>query len=107
MPSIDETSSQSERWRSDHSQNGAATKNQKKNNVYQDNYFAVSVKLKTHCVDDQDKVQFGTDTNNEFTEYKHQRKSSNQLAFHLSAYMHLRKLLRTIFQKHTKYKLTV
>ena len=79
----------------------------KKKNVYQDNYFAVSVKLKTHCVDDQDKVQFGTDTNNEFTEYKHQRKSSNQLAFHLSAYMHLRKLLRTIFQKHTKYKLTV
>ena len=90
MSSIDETSSQSERWRSDHSQNGAATKNYKKKlMLYQDNYFAVSVKLQTHCVDDQDKVQFRTDTDNEFTEYKHQGKSSNPLAFHLSAYIHL------------------
>ena len=75
--------------------------------LYQDNYFAVSVKLQTHCVDDQDKVQFRTDTDNEFTEYKHQGKSSNPLAFHLSAYIHLSKFLRTIFQKHTKYKFTV
>ena len=38
---------------------------------------------------------------------KHQWKSSNQLAFHLSAYPYLRKLLRATFQKHKKYKLTV
>ena len=38
---------------------------------------------------------------------KHQEQSSNQMAFHLSAYTHLWKLERAIFQKHTKYKLTV
>ena len=38
---------------------------------------------------------------------KHQGKSSNQLAFHLSAYMHLGKLSRATFQKHKKYGLTV
>ena len=38
---------------------------------------------------------------------KHQGKSSNQLAFHLSAYIHLWKLSRVIFQMHKKYKLTV
>ena len=38
---------------------------------------------------------------------KHQGKSSNQLEFHLSAYTHLWKLSRAIFQKHKKYKLTV
>ena len=37
---------------------------------------------------------------------KHQGKSSNQLAFHLSAYTNLWKLSRAIFQKHKKYKLT-
>ena len=41
--------------------------------VYTGNYFAVSVKLnfcqrQTHCIDDQDKVQSVTDTDNEFTE---------------------------------------
>ena len=41
--------------------------------LYQDNYFAISVKLnfcwrQTHCIDDQDKVQSVTDTDNEFTE---------------------------------------
>ena len=38
---------------------------------------------------------------------KHQGKSSNQLAFHLSVYTHLWKLSRAIFQKYKKYKLTV
>ena len=38
---------------------------------------------------------------------QYQEKSSNQLAFHLSAYTHLWKLSRAIFQKHKKYKLTV
>ena len=41
--------------------------------LYQDNYFVVSVKLnfcqrQTNCIDDQDKVQSVTDTDNEFTE---------------------------------------
>ena len=41
--------------------------------LYQDNYFAVSVKLnfcqkQTHCIDDQDKVQSVKDTDIEFTE---------------------------------------
>ena len=41
--------------------------------LYQGNFFAVSVKLnfcqrQTQCIDDQDKVQAVTDTNNEFTE---------------------------------------
>ena len=38
---------------------------------------------------------------------KHQGKSSNQLAFHLSAHTYLQKRLREIFLKHKKYKLTV
>ena len=38
---------------------------------------------------------------------KHQAKSSNQLAFHLSSYTHLWKLSRVISQKHEKYRLTV
>ena len=47
--------------------------------LYQDNYFAVSVKLsicerQTHCIDDQDKVQFTTDSDNEFNECQRPRK---------------------------------
>ena len=47
--------------------------------LYQDNYFAISVKLnfcwrQTHCIDDQDKVQSVTDTDNEFTECQTPRK---------------------------------
>ena len=38
---------------------------------------------------------------------KHQGKSSNQLAFQLSAYTYLRKLLRATFHKHKKYKLDI
>ena len=43
------------------------------------NYFAVSIKLnvcqrQTHCIDDQDKVQSVTDTDNEFTECQTPRK---------------------------------
>ena len=38
--------------------------------LYQDNYFVVSVKVnfcwrQTSCIDDQDKVQSATDTDNE------------------------------------------
>ena len=47
--------------------------------LYQDNYFVVSVKLnfcqrQTHCIDDQDKFQSVTDTDNEFTECQTPRK---------------------------------
>ena len=47
--------------------------------LYQDNYFAVSVKLnfcqrQTHCIDDQDKFQSVKDTDNEFTECQTPRK---------------------------------
>ena len=47
--------------------------------LYQDNYFVVSVKLnicqrQTHCIDDQDKFQSVTDTDNGFTECQAQRK---------------------------------
>ena len=66
--------------------------------LYQDNYFVVSLKLnfcerQTHCIDDQDKFQSILEilTMNSLN-VKHQGKSSNQLAFHLSAYTHLWKL---------------
>ena len=47
--------------------------------LYQDNYFVVIVKLnfcqrQTHCIDDQDKFQSVTDTDNEFTECQTPRK---------------------------------
>ena len=47
--------------------------------LHQDNYFVVSVKLsfcqrQTYCIDDQDKFQFVTDTDNEFTECQTPRK---------------------------------
>ena len=62
--------------------------------MYQDNYFAVSVSTdscqrQTKCIDDQDKFQSVKNIDNEFTECKHTGKSSNQMAFHLSAYTHL------------------
>ena len=45
----------------------------------QDNYFAIEIKLnfcqrQTDCIDDQDKVQSITDTDNEFTECQTPRK---------------------------------
>ena len=48
--------------------------------MYQDNYFVVSVKInfcqrQTHCIDDQDKFQSVTDTDNEFTECQTPRKT--------------------------------
>ena len=47
--------------------------------LYQDNYFVVSVKLNLckrdiHCIDDKDKFQPVTDTENEFTECQTPRK---------------------------------
>ena len=48
--------------------------------LYQEKYFFVSVKLncyerQTHCVDDQNKFQSVTDTDNEFTECETPRKN--------------------------------
>ena len=48
--------------------------------LYQDNYFVVSVKLletEIDCIDDVDKVQSVTDTDNEFTECQTPRKKLN------------------------------
>ena len=47
--------------------------------LQQDNYFGVSVKLnfcwrQTHCINDQDKFQSVTDTDNKFTECQTPRK---------------------------------
>ena len=47
--------------------------------LYQENYFAISLRLnfcqrQTHCIDDQDKFQSVTDTDNEFTECQTPRK---------------------------------
>ena len=47
--------------------------------LYQDNYFAVSVKLnfcwrQTHCIDDQDKFQYVTNNDNEFNKCQTPRK---------------------------------
>ena len=57
----------------------------------QDNYFVVSVKInfcqrQTKCIDDQDKFQSVAMNS---LNVKHQGKSSDQLAFHLSTYTHL------------------
>ena len=60
-------------------------------NVVPRNYFAASVKPNfcqrpPNCIDNQDKVESVTDTDNEFTECQTRRKKlQNQLAFHLSA----------------------
>ena len=47
--------------------------------LHEDDYFAVSAKLyfsqrQTHCIDDQEKVQSVTDTDNEFIEFQTPRK---------------------------------
>ena len=53
--------------------------------LYQDNYFVVSVKLnfcqrQTHCIDDQDKFESVTDTDNKFTECQTPRKNLQTIA---------------------------
>ena len=47
--------------------------------MYQDNYFAVSVKRQTKCIDDQDKFQSVKDTDNEFTECQTSRNWQSKL----------------------------
>ena len=44
------------------------------------------LETETQYIDKEGKVQSVTDTNNDFTECQTPRKSSNQLAFHLSVY---------------------
>ena len=53
--------------------------------VYQDNYFAISVKLnfcqrQTHCIDKKDKVQSVTDTDNKFIECQTLRKQLQSIS---------------------------
>ena len=63
--------------------------------LYRDNYFAVNVKLnfcwrQIHCIDDQDKFQSFTDTDNEFTACRTPRKklqSIDILPVNLQAFM--------------------
>ena len=61
--------------------------------LYQDNYFVISVKLnfcqrQTHCIDDQDKFQSVTDTDNEFTECQTPRKKLQSIGI-LPASLHV------------------
>ena len=54
--------------------------------LYQEHYFAVSVKLnfcyrQTHCIDDLDKVQSVADSNNEFTDCQTPRKKLQSIDF--------------------------
>ena len=58
--------------------------------LYQDNYFAVSVKLnfcqrQIHCIDDQDKYQSITDTDNEFTECQIPRNKLQSIGISLAS----------------------
>ena len=51
----------------------------------QDNYFVVNVKLhfcqrQTQCIDDQDKFQSVTDTDNEFNEFQTPRKKLQSIS---------------------------
>ena len=74
--------------------------------LYQDNYFVASVKLnfcqrQTHCIDDQDKVQSVTDTDNEFTECQTPRKKLQSIGIspvNLHAFM--KTLKRDISEEH-------
>ena len=69
---------------------------------YQDNYFAVSVKLnfcqrQTHCIDDEDKVQSVTDTDHEFTERETLRKKLQSIGISsASLHAYLKTLKRDI-----------
>ena len=63
--------------------------------------------IKTHCIDDQDKFQSVTDTGNKFTECQTPRKKLQSTGISPVRLHAFTKTLRAIFQKHTKYKLTV
>ena len=66
--------------------------------LYQDNYFAVSVKLnfcwrQTHCIDDQDKFQSVKDTDNEFTEWQTPRKKLQSIGI---SHVNLHAFMKTL-----------
>ena len=58
--------------------------------------------IKTHCIDDQDKFQFVTDTGNEFTECQTSRKKLQSTGISPVSSHAFMKTLITIFQKHAK-----
>ena len=68
--------------------------------LYQDNYFFVSVKLsfcqrQTHCIDDQDKVQSATDTDNGFTECQTPRKQLQSIGISSASLHAIMKTLKS------------
>ena len=68
--------------------------------LYQGNYFVVSVKLnfcqrQTHCIDDQDKFQSVTDTDNEFTECQTPRKKLQSIDISLVSLHAIMKILKS------------
>ena len=73
--------------------------------LYQDNYFVVSVKLnfcqrQTHCIDDQDKFQSVTDTDNEFTECQAPRKKLESIGISpVSLHLFMKTLKSDISEK--------
>ena len=75
--------------------------------LYQGNYFVVSVKLnfcqrQTHCIDDQDKVQSVTDTDNEFTECQTPRKKLQSIGISpVSLHAFIKTLKSNISKAHT------
>ena len=57
--------------------------------LYQDNYFAITVKLnvskrQTYCIDDQDKFQSVTDTDDEFIEFQTPRQKLQLIGISLA-----------------------
>ena len=68
--------------------------------LYQGNYFVVSVKLnfcqrQTHCIDDQDKFQSVTDTDNESTECQTPRKKLQSIDISLVSLHAIMKTLKS------------
>ena len=68
--------------------------------LYQDNYFAVSVKLnfcqrQTHCIDNQDKFQSVTVTDNKFIECETPRKKLQSVGISLASLHAFMKTLKS------------
>ena len=69
-------------------------------NLYQDNYFVVSVKLnfcqrQTHCIDNQDKFQSVTVTDNKFIECETPRKKLQSVGISLASLHAFMKTLKS------------
>ena len=66
----------------------------------QDNYFAIEIKLnfcqrQTDCIDDQDKVESVTDTDNEFTECEKSRKKLQSIGISPASLHAFKKTLKS------------